>query len=44
MTELYSIGSALVIALPFVLGFLAFGAIWFRDEFWKEELYPEQKD
>ncbi len=39
MHAIYSIVSVLIFASPFILAGAGFFGIWFRDEFWKEQLY-----
>lgn len=39
MHQIYSLVSLAIFASPVVVGLAGFFGIWFRDEFWKDELY-----
>lgn len=39
MHQIYSIVSLFIFASPFIVAPAVFFGVWFRDEFWKEQLY-----
>jgi hypothetical protein len=42
MHTIYSFVSLLIFGSPIIVGAAVFFGIWFRDEFWKEQLYDYQ--
>lgn len=39
MSEIYSIVSILIFSSPIIVAAVAYFGIWFRDNFWAEQLY-----